>query len=572
MLNLKRITSFRSIKQIWILGLLLLTAFLFFTNTFHEEYQDEYDNIVGGKYILEGRMPYRDWFSHHHPGTYYWSAILLVFSSGSFVWFRIFLSISYVALYLFSYLYIKVRFKDKIVDLILIPFMLFAGCIGTYFWLHMMLGDTLAAHLMMPAFSFLVILTLLNKKMSLKDYAFVTVFTFLSLFSSMTYCYVIMLINLYAFYRLFHDQRSIKTAIIAIVIALAPYLFYVSYLVLSGSIDDYLFSNVTYNNYYVYNYPHEPGSPVNPLRYAIVILQNYANNTYPLLTQVKDLVLNDPFAVTFLLSYVAFVMYLVRVKQYVFAAVVLGCIVFSTARIDPRMLGEKNYQASVYILLSSLSGMAALYSITKHLNETKMQNVEKIVTGMLFVLLSLYWIFSGLFAPLKMSQKFYEKYMGIAPLIYDRPEIAQYVNAIVDEGEYTWIGPLEFKELFFLDRDVASKYHWFLQHAIKLPRYHEGLIDDFEKNKPVLVVFKCNFAPWGGDPSEFNYFLANYLDTYYIRLYELNEQSSDKKYRWKISNTLNFDIDGQFYIRKDKLNVVIPKLIKSGYVEEVPIS
>lgn len=49
---------------------LSISLVLFLVSAFHEDYPDEYDSILGGKYILEGRIPYKDWFQHHQPGAY----------------------------------------------------------------------------------------------------------------------------------------------------------------------------------------------------------------------------------------------------------------------------------------------------------------------------------------------------------------------------------------------------------------------------------------------------------------------------------------------------------------------
>ena len=56
--------------------------------------------------------------------------------------------------------------------------------------------------------------------------------------------------------------------------------------------------------------------------------------------------------------------------------------------------------------------------------------------------------------------------MGTAPIIYNRPQIAQYVNALVSPEDYVFIGPFDFEELFYLNtKRQPSRYHWFLNHA-----------------------------------------------------------------------------------------------------------
>jgi hypothetical protein len=155
--------------------------------------------------------------------------------------------------------------------------------------------------------------------------------------------------------------------------------------------------------------------------------------------------------------------------------------------------------------------------------------------------------------------------MGQAPLIYDRPEVAPFVNKLVKKDEYSWIGPFDFKELFYLNAKVPSKYHWFLDHASKIDRIKQEMITDFDKNKPAVIVFRRNYAPWGGDPKTFNYFFTDFLEKNYFRIFELED---GHKYHWKIANTQHFDIDGDFYFDKDRKEEIIKKLIELDFLEE----
>ena len=62
---------------------------LFLLNAFHESYPDEFDNIMGGWYILHGKLIYSGFFTHHGPVPYFLAALLELFSWQSFVRFRI---------------------------------------------------------------------------------------------------------------------------------------------------------------------------------------------------------------------------------------------------------------------------------------------------------------------------------------------------------------------------------------------------------------------------------------------------------------------------------------------------
>jgi len=136
----------------------LIIALIFFINTFHEEYPDEYDSLVGGKYILEGKIPYRDWFQHHQPGAYLLAAFILPFSGQSFVKFRVLLAFVFFLINLAGYILIKKRCKNFQLHFYLI-FLLFLSISATYFWGQMLLADTLSAYLLIPAYILLLINT-----------------------------------------------------------------------------------------------------------------------------------------------------------------------------------------------------------------------------------------------------------------------------------------------------------------------------------------------------------------------------------------------------------------------------
>ena len=56
-LALRNINLYSLSTYIWI-GYWVLLFWILYTNTFHEEYPDEFDNILGGYYILHGKLPY----------------------------------------------------------------------------------------------------------------------------------------------------------------------------------------------------------------------------------------------------------------------------------------------------------------------------------------------------------------------------------------------------------------------------------------------------------------------------------------------------------------------------------
>lgn len=530
-------------ETILIFGLLFV---IFVTNAFHEKYPDEFDSIVGGRYITEGRLPYRDWFQHHQPGAYVMAATILPFSGQSFVKFRIGWEIILYAMLVSSYVLLKRRLPKR--DLSFYVVLLFVlGLSGTYFWGHMLLADTLAGYFLLPAFALLFLKDYYRDKFETEDLLIVGGFAFLSWFTSMTYIFIIAAISLYALYLYRKPLRGLL--ILAI-----PYIVFGLYLLVTGSVADYYWANVVYNtNYYIYNYPHDPGQPINPIRYAVVIIDAFINNYLPALWGVAGFPISNPVQVTLAFSSFAAIALVILRGRWLFLFPLLAVLVFSNARSNPQSIRETDYQAFVYIITSMFNGLFSLWALREE---------KKPAFVALYLVLLLYWIATPLYLGMKMEQKFFPKYMGDAPLIYSRPQIVQYINAIVQPDDYVYIGPFEFEELFYLNAKQPSKYHWFLNHAAT-SKIKDELMTDLEKHKPKVIVFQRGFAPWGGDASTYNWWMTDFLDREYFRIFTLGG------YRWKLENPINFDIDGTFNFDKRYSQEILDKLLSLDYIEPI---
>lgn len=556
----------RNWKAICIFALLLV---VFVTNAFHEKYPDEFDSIVGGRYITEGKLPYRDWFQHHQPGAYVMAAVILPFTGNSFVKFRVGWELVLCAMLISSYFLLTWRLPKR--DLSFYVALLFTlGFAGTYFWSHMLLADTLSGYFILPAFALLFLKDYYHERFDIEDLMIVSGFAFLTWFTSMTYIIIAAFVTVYALYLFLASRGNSpfwKRALIGLCLAAAPYVAFGLYLFLTGSLSDYYWATVVYNtNYYIYNYPHAPGSPINPIRYAAVIIDTFYNNYLLALWGVRDFPLSNPVQVTLAFSSTVAVILAILRGRVQFLVPLLAVLVFSNARSNPQSIRETDYQAFVYIITSMFNGFFSIWAIKELLDSPTCKYSVKAALSVMYIALIVYWIATPLYFVMKMEQKFFPKYMGNAPLIYSRPQVADYVNAIVSPDEYAYIGPFEFEELFYLHtKKLPSKYHWFLNHAAT-SKIKDELIADLAKNKPKVIVFQRGFAPWGGDASTYNYFMTKFLDENYFRLFKLNDTLTDKHYTWKIGNTQNFDIDGTFNFDKRYEKEILERLLSLGYI------
>jgi hypothetical protein len=556
-------------KEMFVFAVLL---FLFIANAFHERYPDEFDSLVGGKYILQGRLPYRDWFQHHQPGAYVFAATLLPFAFGSFVRLRVLSAIVYFFVVTGTYILIRKRSKHAISTGYYLLFAFTFAISSTYFWGEMLLADTLAAYVFIPSYFLLIVKGFYDEPFEKQDLFFVTFFGFLVWFTSMTYIYAVAGIVVFASFLYLktslQHKKKLKTIFLDLCVTVgSPYILFFLYLLLTGSLNDYYFANISYNQeFYIFNYPRASGAHFNPIRYAVIITNTFVNNFLPALWGVFQFPIGDPLQVTLAVSNAIFFILLCITGKYSMVFPFLIALVFVNGRSNPQAIKETDYWASVYIVLSYIHGVFSLQVLPEIINSAKEYVSKRFMACILLLILWIYWFFNPLSMFIRMEDKFYPKYMGELPLIYDRPQIAGYVNKLVDTNDYAWIGPFEFEELFYMHAKVPTKYHWFLDPAAK-SKIKDEIIADLTKTMPKVIVFRRTYAPWGGDPKSYNYFMQDFLDKYYFRLFTLNDTLTDIKYKWKISNTENYDIDGDFNFNKQFQKEILDKLLALGYIE-----
>ncbi|OGG01342.1 hypothetical protein A2Z33_02930 [Candidatus Gottesmanbacteria bacterium RBG_16_52_11] len=561
----------RFVRQYRVLFFIITTLLaLFLVNAFHEEYPDEYDSISGGKFITQLKVPYRDWFQHHQPGAYALAALILPFSGQSFVRFRVFLAVSFFTICIAGFAVIRRRVRQK--NHLFYLYLLFSVTLGaTYFWGQMLLADTLSAYLILPAYALLIMKVYYGERLEPADIWIICGLAFLTWFTSMTYTFALFGLTAFTVFTYFRQQgrarirQAIKTVFLA---AVLPYTLFFLFFTLTGSLRDYYFANITYNqNFYIYSYPRPPGAPVNPVRLAVVITNDFIREFTAAVMRVQFLPFDQPLPTAFGLSAIALIALFLRKRRVLLALLVLYMAIFVNARSNPGSLKETDYQAAVYIILSLFNGFFALSEISRLLNGKLITSTWRLLLSALLVLTGSFVIASQVFFLNRYLQKFFPKYMGTMPLIYDRPQIAPYVNAITSKGDYAYIGPFEFKEVFYLENArMPSRFHWFLDHAAR-SKIKDELIADLSKNRPKVIVFKRKYAPWGGNASDYNKFFTDFLDANYFRIFELNDGGKSDIYRWKIANTQDFDIDGDFNFDKNRKEEIIRNLIEAGLIE-----
>lgn len=534
---------------------------VFFINTLHFSYPDEFENILGGFYIDHGRLPYTGFFTHHAPFAYFFASIITIFSGASFVKFRYLLAALYFGMVLGLYLYSRIRFGIKESNIFLI-FITFLALIETYVWGQMLLADSLAGLLIIPAYAILFLIWFRDEEIETRDLILISILTSAGLLTSLTYAYAAVII--YLFTSLLYFQRakqslfSLKTAKF-ISILLAPFSVFLIYLLVTRSLGDFYYQAVFFNTEYYVTMP--DGSPVhNPFRFALVIFDSFYNNFRAILTLAKDLNLSYPFADSLALSNLFLIIYLIIKRRIGLSLLLVGLLVYLNARSDPLTTSETDYQGIPYQYFSLFNGIFLLTHIWQDLKE-KLEDGKKIVFGAMLLILGTYYLFLGLFLFDKGFDKAFRKYMGTQSLIYDRPAVANTLNSLLTPQDYYYIGPFAFEDHLYMKSKIATEYIVTIPAMDKSEKIKTEFISDIKMNRPKIIVFNTEYYIFGKKPGTF---LVDFLKDNYFTLEQLKSQGL--KFKINIGKLGDYDFERHFFFDKSRKDEIIQLLVHKGLI------
>lgn len=547
----------------------VIIAAFFFVNTFHESYPDEFDNILGGWYIIHGRLPYVGFFTHHGPIAYFIAAVALLFSGQSFVRFRI-----VYAIILFVYTFFIARFLRKSIGKeIMHPILIFVGLIAvsaTYYWFHMLLADTVSAFLLLPTIVLLLLKPLYKKTFTLKDIAFISITTALAVLCSLTYVYLIICVYIFILILFLQQEKTWFNQRIAkaMCITVAPYVVFGIYLLVSRSFSDYFYDSIIFNQkYYIYNYPRPAGvTTINPIRFAIVIAYDFFTSFFTLLVQIKDFNFSYPANITFALADAVMTMYLLSKRKFLLTLFFIASCIYANGRSNPLNSGETDYQSAVYIFISLFSLSYLLVALYQELKNNA-DAAKKFLYGMLFVPLSIYALFLGIYFFNKFEVRYYPKYMGSAPLIYDRPQVAPIINEIMTPQDTVWIGPFSFEELFYTNIPLATRYQILNPGMGESDRISQAQVSEIQTTKPKIIWYNKDFFILGRKPADYAVAFNAELLQDYVSLYDYRDGKT--KYVSQLPITQYVDLEKFLYMRKENAPEIIQRLLSHNLVRAV---
>ncbi|GIW62434.1 MAG: hypothetical protein KatS3mg090_0260 [Patescibacteria group bacterium] len=532
-----------------------IALILFIFTAFYVNYPDEYVNLLGGKALLSGKVAYKEFFDHHMPFAWVLSALIMILSHNSLLLFKFVWALLQFVFLWFMVGKIIEKYADKNLYKLYKYFVIIYPIVTMYFWLHLFLADSIAS-LLAAATIWLLVTFSLKQKVDKKDIYITGIFISFIVLTSLTYIYWAMFAYIWLLAIFAKSKPCLRCYLKFVFINALPYLLLAVYIIATNSIKEFIFSNFTYNTDFYISIPnYTKGRYLNPLKMLLTLIFNFWDKTVPVLARIGDLDLYFPHTQFFVLSALIAIYLLFKIyKLYGFLFFLM--ISVSAPRSEIINLGERNYQAGVFIMTAT-----AVFFIILHIyNNIEAKGLTLVVVKTLLVVNIIYALSSFIFFSKDFYEKFFYVYTQKMPRNYDRDFTAEFVDEIIDNNDFFWIGPYEPHREFFVKKgQLPGKYPTLLPQFAESEFLKNDFIDQFEKKEPKIIIFKHTASIFMTPAEQFGAFFIDYLSNKYIRL-------SDTGFRLK-KNLSDFDLKTDLYINKKYANEILERLTQKGYLE-----
>lgn len=536
------------------IGLYIFILLVFLTNTLYVSYPDEFVNMLGGKFILAGKLPYKDFFDHHLPFAWYLSAVLQIFSFGSYVLFRIWWAlVAFTSLFGVS-LYIK-KNKPDLYRYYLAYFFLYPF-LTVYYWTHLYIADSLA-FLFFSVIFWLLITETFQEIAKTKTLFILSFLNFLFVFSSLTFIFIAGFFYIWMLYLYQKRKINIKRIGVFIAVSIAPYVLYGLFLLVTGSLKDFYISNFVYNTKLYIDIPnYVKGRFFNPLKFGFTIIFNFYQSYLPLLVRIKEFNLYFPVDLVLALGSFLFLVFSFFENKILFMFLFF-ILSFTAPRSNLMKIGETDYQSGMFIAFGMISTLCVLwrYKYIKF-KEEYLLYFKKISTLMLVF----FFLFASLFLVKNGYDKFYLRYTQQMPGIYDVAYTASFTDEIIEANDYFWIGPYEPHEAFFVRKGrLPGKFPTLLPQFREDHFFKSEFLRQFENNPPKIIIYKHEASIFMTPAMEFGAFFVDWMKAKYTSIENISGLKIEK-------SPSSFNLKTDLYIRNEDKEHVLQKLKSTGYI------
>ncbi len=530
----------------------IIIALLFFANRVYVAYPDEFVNLLGGQYILRGLLPYRDFFDHHLPFAWYFSALIMIFTGKSFVAFRSVWALLQFFSLLFLGLWIKKR-NRHLYPYFLVFFALFPLA-ALYFWFHLYLGDSLAVLFFSLAF-WIILVESLENRIDFKALIVSSLLIAAMVFSSLTFIYLALVLYLWQLYLL--RFRLNKQTLIFCLISAAPYVFYLLFLLVTGTFKDFYFANFSYNTQLYIDIPnYTRGRFFNPLKFGLTLIFNFYTHYLTLLTKTKYFDLYLPINVLAGISTFVLFLLLWR-KNWVLGLLFFFVLSFSAPRSTVEVYSETDYQSAVFLGLGLISSLLVLYLLKKIDSE---DNVVSDLMKLARAIIAIFLLFTIVFLAANFYNKHYLIYTQKLPSINDQGYSAQFVDGLVNKDDYYWIGPYEPDQLFYVRQGVLpGKYISLLPQFKENDYTRNTFLQQFIDHPPKLIIYRQSASIFMTPALKFGDFFLNWMSDKYTSIENIPGIEV-------LRSPSSFNLQTDLYLRNSDREELLAKLQQQGFI------
>ncbi len=557
MVGLKKIKTF-VLKHFSLIVFLGFVLGLFVLNSRYVYYPDEYINLLACKSILSGGLPYRDFWDHHLPFAWYSAATLLFISGKSFVLARLLWAVAQFGGLLLLGRWIRNKHPD-----LLKPFgafFLLYPAASLYFWFHLFLADSLAVFFFTIAFWILLAQTFGNKPQG-KSLFVSSFLVFCMIMSSATFLY--MGAVMYLWHAYLYKFKIDKPLLSLVGWSILPYGIFVAYLFATGIWNDFYFANFVYNTKYYISIPNYVRGPhFNPLKFSLTLIANFYEGYLPLLSRIKYLDLYLPIGTLAGISTLTLFFFLFA-RSWFLGVLYFLILSFSAPRSGLKDFRETDYQSSMFLVLGLISSVFVLWLFSRSKEKqswtSDLQRVVRLITLVFF-------IFTGIFLLINSFAVGYKIYTQKLPTIHNAGPAASFVDELLNQGDYYFIGPYEPNESFYVKKGVVNG-----KHPSLLPQFREGeelrssYLKQFDAHPPRIFIFKQSASIFGTPALEFGEFFLDWASDKYTRLENVKGVEV-------LKNPTGVNLSGDLYIQNSQLEPLLSKLTELGYVKIIKVS
>ncbi len=507
---IEKLVSLKPDKRLLIELLILGTlGMIFISSTYINSHVDEYDNMLGGKYITEGLLPYRDFFSHHLPFTYHLAGLITLISGSDPLRFRfVYLTI------MFSWLtYVYFLGKPVLGRRAGLLFVFLVTLISVPIWANMIFAEVLIGY---SALHLSLLYLRINSKseyspthLDLLQVAFVG---FIPASSSLGF------VLLTAFYYIFflflfltkwnalvreNSRNILKQAIKYGLVFSLPFALLLAQLLYTNSFHEFIDQGVNFNReIYSQFYKDIPTSPLSIIfSYVLNIHDTIAFNVGDLMTNPKLI-----YPMVFRIFSYSFVLILLIKKRYTSAFFFFASFILLNARQGSILSVDRFHE--IQTMLFSILSLCLVLQYTKKISGQIFSTLLTI--NIICLLLLVGFLFEH---NQKALIKFEEN--RVPDVITLETELNKEINNS-ENIKSVWIGPQSLEHLFFLEKPLATRYYFWLPWHGACEKCKKQIIEDLETNKPELVYWDNDFGVWGYDSGVFGRVIQLYLEENYV--------------------------------------------------------